>query len=156
MAYSVDGRLILTGSADMTAQLWDAATGKALGPSLLHPAAVIAVAISPDGRTLLTGSGSRARLWDAATGKPIGTSFFLHGDRVSAVAFRPDGRQAMTGSYDRKVLLWDLPAPVERIVLWVQALTGMEMDEDNMIRVLDAPTWHQRRQRLQELGGSID
>jgi hypothetical protein len=32
----------------------------------------------------------------------------------------------------------------------------MEMDEENGIHVLDAPTWHQRRQRLKELGGSLD
>jgi WD40 repeat protein/serine/threonine protein kinase len=160
VAYSADGRTILTGSTDLTAQLWDAATGKALGLALLHSAAVEAVAFSPDGRTLLTGSNSRAYLWDAITSKSIGTSYFLHNDLISAVTFSPDGRWVLTGSYDRRVLLWELPAPVdgpvERIVLWVQVVCGMEMDEENVIHVLDAPTWHQRRQRLQKLGGSLD
>src|SRR5438876_9544144 len=50
-----------------------------------------------------------------------------------------------------------VPAPVEgeaeRIVLWTQVITGMKLDDDGAVRVLDAPTWRQRRQRLEEMGG---
>jgi uncharacterized coiled-coil protein SlyX len=70
VAFSPDGRTVLTGSSDQTARLWDAATGKPIGEPLRHDGSVSAVAFSPDGRTVLTGSGFRtARLWDAATGK---------------------------------------------------------------------------------------
>ena len=41
----------------------------------------------------------------------------------------------------------------ERIALWAQVITGIEADEHGNARVLDAATWQQRRQRLQELGG---
>ena len=41
----------------------------------------------------------------------------------------------------------------ERILLWTQVITGCEVDELTAVRVLDAATWQQRRQRLQELGG---
>jgi tetratricopeptide (TPR) repeat protein len=37
--------------------------------------------------------------------------------------------------------------------LWAQVLTGMELDEHDAVRVLNASTWQERRQRLQELGG---
>jgi hypothetical protein len=42
----------------------------------------------------------------------------------------------------------------ERLRLWVQAITGSELEpEQDAIRVLDTPTWHERRRRLEELGG---
>ncbi len=65
VAFSPDGKTVLTGSADKTARLWDAATGQPIGPPLPHRDAVQAVAFSPDGKTVLTGSDDRtARLWD--------------------------------------------------------------------------------------------
>ena len=41
----------------------------------------------------------------------------------------------------------------KRIMLWVQVITGLEVDELTAVHVLDAAAWQQRRQRLQELGG---
>ena len=54
--------------------------------------------------------------------------------------------------------LWEVaPAPlegsVERIVLWTQVITGMEVDPSGTPHVLDAPTWQQCSQRLKELDG---
>src|SRR5262249_36220793 len=69
VAFSPDGKAVLTGSGDRTARLWDAATGRPLGTPLTHQDAVRAVAFSPDGKAVLTGSWDKAaRLWDAATG----------------------------------------------------------------------------------------
>jgi WD40 repeat protein len=50
-----DGRVMLTGSVDKTARLWDAATGAPIGSPLTHQDWVASVAYSPDGRTALTG-----------------------------------------------------------------------------------------------------
>jgi WD40 repeat protein len=69
---------------------------------------VLAVAISPDGRSALTGSADRtARLWDLASGQPKGLPL-IHDGSVPAVAFSRDGRTALTGSGDRTARLWDL------------------------------------------------
>ena len=56
MAFSPDGKTVITGSADKTARFWDAATGRPLGQPLTHQGEVNAVAFSPDGKTVITGS----------------------------------------------------------------------------------------------------
>jgi hypothetical protein len=50
-----------------------------------------------------------------------------------------------------------LPPPLEdnpeRISLWLNITTGMELDDAGEVHVLDAETWHQRHRRLEQLGG---
>ena len=68
MAFSPDGARILTASADNTAKLWDAASGKLIA-SFDHQDEVCQAAFSPDGARILTASGDKtAKLWDAASG----------------------------------------------------------------------------------------
>jgi hypothetical protein len=47
-----------------------------------------------------------------------------------------------------------LPGDAEHLLLWAQVRTGMEMTDQGELRTLDARTWQERRQRLQELGGA--
>jgi WD40 repeat protein len=74
VAFSPDGRRIISGSDDNTLRLWDAATCKPIGSPLQgHTSSVNSVAFSPDGRRLVSGSNDNTlRIWDAATGMPIG------------------------------------------------------------------------------------
>ena len=157
LAFSPDSRLLLTGSTDRTARLWDARTGEPRGVALEHAGAVWAAAFSPDGQTLMTGGTDRtARLWDAATGTPIGPPL-PHRDVIWAVAWHPTGRMALTGSEDGTARLWQVPAPLEdepeRITRWVEVITAMELDDNGVVRPLDPATWERRRQHLRELGG---
>ena len=70
VAHSSDGKRVVTGSADKTAILWDAASGKKLQTFPGHTGEIWSVALSGDGKLVVTGSVDRtAILWDAASGK---------------------------------------------------------------------------------------
>jgi WD40 repeat protein/serine/threonine protein kinase len=156
-AFSPDSKTVATAGEDEIAHLWDATTGAPIGQPMRHQGKVWAVAFSPDGKILLTGSvDGTVRIWDADTGKPIGTPL-QHPGRVRAVVFSPDGKKIATACGDNTARLWELPAPLqgdlEQIVIWAQVITGMKLDADGVIQVLDGDTWHQLRQRLDTLGG---
>ncbi len=67
---------------------------------------VLAVAWSPDGKRIASGSGDKTvQLWDAATGETIFT-YHDHTKGVQAVAWSPDGRRIASGSDDDTVRVW--------------------------------------------------
>ncbi len=117
LAWSPDGKTILTGSwSDYGAfpgvllgvQRWDAATGQRIGPLLKHKGDVWAVSFSPDGKTILTGSGDRiAQLWDALTGQPLGEPL-VHPFEVWSAVFSPDAKLVLTGGRDRQARVWEV------------------------------------------------
>lgn len=86
VAFSKDGRFLLTGSWDKTARWWDAASGQRVRSFVGHTDGVSSVAFSPDGRFVLTGDADNARLWDAASGQQI-RFFEEHTVGVTSVAF---------------------------------------------------------------------
>jgi hypothetical protein len=63
----------------------------------------------------------------------------------------------VTASDDKTAPLWKGPRPVqgtpEQILLSCEVRTGLTLDEYGDVRVLNAKTWHERRERLENLGG---
>ncbi|PPK73917.1 WD40 repeat protein [Methylobacter tundripaludum] len=109
IAYSPNGKFIVSGSYDKTLRLWDAKTGEPVGEPLKgHQAGVSSVAFSPDGKLIVSGSYDKTlRLWDAKTGDPLGKLVKGHSAGISSVAFSPDGERIVSGSDDGTVRLWD-------------------------------------------------
>ena len=72
VAFSPDGKQLVSASHDQTVRLWDAATGEQVKKLEGHSGKVKAVAFSPNGRRLASASDDRTvRLWDAATGEQV-------------------------------------------------------------------------------------
>jgi WD40 repeat protein/tRNA A-37 threonylcarbamoyl transferase component Bud32 len=150
VAVSPDGKLAVLPTHE-GCRIWDTKTRRPVGPPLR--AANGNAAFSPDGKTILLGSG----LWETTTGKQIGAPFrFQVGWKAG---FGPDGKTVLVGDIwnDNDERLWQWPiAPLggtpEQILLWSQVITGMEMDEYGAARMLDAGTWQERRRKLEELG----
>jgi WD40 repeat protein len=157
LVFSADGKWLLSGSDDRTARLWEVATGRPVTMPLPHRRNVTAVAISPDGKTLLTGSqDGRVQLWDAVTSRPIGTPV-SYSAAVRTAAFSSDGRTHLSATPARYLRDVKVPAALEgdaeRLTVWAEVLTGLELDEDGTVGVLDGPRWRERRTRLEQLGG---
>jgi WD40 repeat protein/class 3 adenylate cyclase/tRNA A-37 threonylcarbamoyl transferase component Bud32 len=105
--FSPDGRRVLTASADKSARLWEAESGKLLGIFQGHTDKIYRAVFSPDGRRVLTASSDNtARLWEADGGKLLAT-FQGHTGRVQSAVFSPDGRRVLTGSGDNTARLWE-------------------------------------------------
>jgi WD40 repeat protein len=112
VAFSPDSRHVVTGSSDGTVRLWSAATGKERRRFSVQ-GQVLAVAFSPDGRTVAAGGGwpgCCVYVWELASGTER-CRFAGSEGVVEALAFAPDGRTLLSGGADTTVLIWDLLAP---------------------------------------------
>jgi WD40 repeat protein len=106
-AFSPDGRLVVTCNENH-AQLWEAATGRVVGPPLHHDALVRCAAFTPSGDLLVTGGEDRTtRVWNVSTQSPVGRPLMNEGIIYSA-AISPDGRLLLTGTHDGVLSLWEL------------------------------------------------
>jgi len=74
----------------------------------------------------------------------------MDGETILTTEDSPDGSHEIAR-------LWKVPRPIEgdaeRVVLWVQVITGMGLDAEGMTHCLNAEEWRQFTDRLAELGG---
>ena len=99
LAFSPDGKRLVTGGKNHGVKVWDAEKGQVILELTGHTNVIRGVAFSPDGNRIATASGgddNTVRVWDATKG----TEIFSLKDPASdfiGVAFSPDGRKLAVG-----------------------------------------------------------
>lgn len=79
-----------------------------LSIQLGHSGQVAAIAYSPDGRYLATGSQDQtASVWELRTGREV-RRFEGHTMAITGIAFTPDGKTLITAGADRTARCWDI------------------------------------------------
>lgn len=107
VAFSIDGRQLISGGYDGVVQIWDAQTGQPLRQfTIAGDRRIKTVTMSADGCYIAAGSHNvTVALWHVPTGEY--RELPGHTEWVWAVSFHPSGILA-SGSFDRTVRLWDV------------------------------------------------
>ena len=75
---------------------------------IAHQGGVGSVALSPDGKRLVTGGDDKTiKIWDIATGKELITLPGAHREYITCVALSPDGKQIVSSDYLGEIKVWD-------------------------------------------------
>lgn len=107
-AFAPNSRILVSGSSDKTARLWNIEEGSEVPGSPLngHNYHVCACAFSPFGTLLATASTDcTVWLWDTKSYEKL-TTFEGHRGAVRACVFSPDSLLLASGSADETVCLW--------------------------------------------------
>ncbi len=116
VAFSPDGKRIISGSRDNTIKVWDAATGAELMTLRGHDG-LDSIAFSPDGKRIFSASDDKTiKIWDAANGAELMTLRGHKGEVISA-AFSPDGKRIVSASDDKTIKIWDAATGNELMTL---------------------------------------
>ncbi len=114
LAFSPDGKQLLTADGGGTVRLWDPSTGRELERFKDEKAwpLVRDIAWSPDGRYALLAAGQykgneSLTFWDVKKWKAV-RRFEGHWYAVTGAAFSPDGRRAVSGTIEGDIFAWDV------------------------------------------------
>ncbi len=137
IAFTPDGRHVVTGSGDRSVKVWETATGKELktfAGTAGHQNLVLGISISPDGSLIASGSSDNTtRIWDFPSSSPLRT---LPGSaRTATLAVSPDGTRLAGGGSDGMLRIWNIADGKEMLKLTghTGAITGLAFHANGQI-----------------------
>lgn len=169
VAFTPDGRRILTASGDQTIRVWDTGTGRAIRCLRGHGADVNALAVTPDGRYALSGAGDywggklhdpTIRMWDLDSGLMVRV-FEGHSGSIDDISISADGKLLASVSWDGSLRIWNLtngeqmqswPAPRGRFNAvsfspnGKAVLTGSSYSQEGAVQLWDVATGKELRE----------
>ncbi len=100
---------LISSSSDSTTKVWQVSAGQEIRTIRKYSSYVLSIAISPDGQTLVSGSGSSGdstiKVWQLSTGQEL-RSLTGHSGYVYSLAISPDGQTMISGSGDSTIKIW--------------------------------------------------
>ena len=108
IAFSPDGRSLVSGSDDYSVCIWNIRDGSSKELPMAAGAIVVSVVFRPDGRYIAAGDLTNSLwIWDSRTHRLV-ANWEGHSDPVWCVAFTPDGKGLISGSMDKTFKYWDV------------------------------------------------
>jgi WD40 repeat protein len=110
LAITPDGKQAISryGLSDHFIGIWNIETGENLMTLEGHTDTVKGVAVTPDGKKLVSSSEDKTlKVWDLESGQCLAT-FKGHTGPLYGVAVAPDGKRVVSGSYDNTLRVWEL------------------------------------------------
>jgi len=107
VAYCREPDQLLTGSRDGSIRRWNRLTGKVLLRWWPHHHHVTRIAVSPDGKWVLSYSRGQVAECSVTTGEPR-IKWERHTQALNDVAFLPDGRHVVSASSDSTLRVWNI------------------------------------------------
>ncbi|MGB3208654.1 MAG: serine/threonine-protein kinase [Crinalium sp.] len=112
VAFSLDGKILASGSWDNTIKLWNMDTNQLIHTLTGHSDPVSAVVFSPDNQIIASGSADGSiKLWQSSNGRLM-RSLRGHTDWIKSVAISPNGETLASGSDDNTIKIWQIDSGV--------------------------------------------
>ena len=159
--FSPDERLLASSSRDLTAKVWDVATGRELQKLSGYRCSVKAVVFSPNGQTLAaSGNDGMLKLWDVQTGKELKSLVHKNSADIDMAAyslvFSRAGEKIYAGNGDGTISEWDVASGKETKVWQAHDYTAFRLlfspdyrllasFGDSVVKLWDTSNWREVR-----------